>query len=412
MDVTRLQTPPLAIPITMTTVSISRIRTELAAAAQYKLTPTNFNTKDIPLAVMTTALPRIPHYTPTHASPWLLLSPWLPLILKSQNRHPATVHTIRLPRLYCAGLTRIGTSAVQSRFINESDAEDLSLSFPRRTNGKCPIPIESLFGSEIETSPEAGIPSVNPPRYFIRLDPCSLKDACTLPYRDAHHSLADRGLLPVTNPKQLWSRLVTSARALAALDTMLVEEDEVLLYLFPWDDDMGAQWKYRVFCPPAFKEMAFDDNAAASHSKGLPRVAAISQYRWREPWYLDAEHQAGGQKVLEREARRVIKAAERILEEILEKASAVMVAQGFSFDVCVKGGRADGEVVLVELNNFGGLTGTGSRLFEWVRDAKVLYGLEEGVEFRVAVEMWEGEGGMSAGGGMVHQYSYRLPRNG
>lgn len=57
--------------------------------------------------------------------------------------------------------------------------------------------------------------------------------------------------------------------------------------------------------------------------------------------------------------------------------------RGFSFDVLEEDG-ADGDIQLIELNHFGAMSGCGSCLFHWIRDARVLYGLENGIEFRVA----------------------------
>lgn len=103
---------------------------------------------------------------------------------------------------------------------------------------------------------------------------------------------------------------------------------------------------------------------------------------------------------------RVREGAERLLEEIVAFAAVaaweegeggretlleVLEEKGFVFDVAAMRGTGDGkqsyEVQLVELNPFGATTGCGSALFHWIRDAKMLYGLEkEDVEIRVALE--------------------------
>lgn len=61
-----------------------------------------------------------------------------------------------------------------------------------------------------------------------------------------------------------------------------------------------------------------------------------------------------------------------------------MRKSGFSFDV-LEEDEEGGEIRLIELSHFGAISGCGSCLFRWIRDARVLYGLEKGVELRVTV---------------------------
>ena len=58
--------------------------------------------------------------------------------------------------------------------------------------------------------------------------------------------------------------------------------------------------------------------------------------------------------------------------------------RGFVFDVAEN--PKGGPVRLIDLNCFGTETGCGSCLFHWIRDAKVLYGLQEEVEVRVTLQ--------------------------
>lgn len=80
---------------------------------------------------------------------------------------------------------------------------------------------------------------------------------------------------------------------------------------------------------------------------------------------------------------------EAVHERIVRSAGSMeegLRGQGFTFDVVEILGDEGGVVQLVELNPFGAMTGCGSCLFQWVRDAEVLYGvMGEKVEFRVAV---------------------------
>lgn len=56
---------------------------------------------------------------------------------------------------------------------------------------------------------------------------------------------------------------------------------------------------------------------------------------------------------------------------------------GFTFDV-VEALDSEKGARLIELNDFGAMSGCGSCLFQWIKDAPVLYGLQEDVQFRVA----------------------------
>ena len=144
------------------------------------------------------------------------------------------------------------------------------------------------------------------------------------------------------------------------------------------------------------------------------RVSAISQYRWHAPW-------KGGKKgeSAQETAQRVLAGAEKLRENIVRhaeklkaevevegesegRASEGMVwvlerlrDEGWVFDVYDAAGGAAGtepengmgdEVQLVKVNPFGAMSGCGSCLFHWIRDAEVLYGVREECEIRVAVE--------------------------
>lgn len=56
--------------------------------------------------------------------------------------------------------------------------------------------------------------------------------------------------------------------------------------------------------------------------------------------------------------------------------------RGFVFDI-VEDSDDGHSIRLIELNDFGAMTGCGSCLFHWLRDAKSLYGLLNDIEFRV-----------------------------
>ncbi|KAH6028547.1 hypothetical protein HBI54_229090 [Parastagonospora nodorum] len=60
----------------------------------------------------------------------------------------------------------------------------------------------------------------------------------------------------------------------------------------------------------------------------------------------------------------------------------MLLRYGFSFDVVL---QDDGSVQLVELNPFGAMSGCGACLFNWIIDARMLYGLEH-VGFAIVLD--------------------------
>ncbi|KAH7059065.1 hypothetical protein B0J12DRAFT_652492 [Macrophomina phaseolina] len=156
---------------------------------------------------------------------------------------------------------------------------------------------------------------------------------------------------------------------------------------------MDGRREFRVFVPPA---MGSSRSESGEGTRGL-RIAAISQYRWHEAYRAPWDGVG-----VEKTARRLVEGTERLLREIVAFAARlnwegegddivketllhVLEERGFVFDVVAMGEGAGGggdddgdyEVQLVELNPFGATTGCGSLLFHWVKDARVLYGLEE-----------------------------------
>ena len=289
-------------------------------------------------AEIAAALPNIEHKPPDSVQPWVLLEPWLDLIASSRNINEDDIHRIKLPGSFLAVLITAQAVGIRMGRINASHAEDLEETFPKTTtNG---INIAELLQSR---------------KYFVRLNTCSLKDAIA------------GGTGPVTSVEQLWTRLATSPRAHNGITSMRAYDMSapIYLYIFPWDDNLRTELEYRVFCPP-----------------GAGRIAAISQYKWHARWY-HADKSLGEQRKV---AERVLEGAETLHRQTLEHPAMTeeLRSAGYTFDVAefVDGGEG---VRLIELNDFGALSGCGSCLFQWVRDAQVLYGLRAEVELRVTV---------------------------
>lgn len=191
-------------------------------------------------------------------------------------------------------------------------------------------------------------------KYFPRLDTSSLKDA-----------LGGSG--PVKDVKDLWSRLATPARGSAGIEAMMkcYADRPVYLYLLKWDDKMRTDLEYRVFCAPE-----------------STRISAISQYKWHTRWY----HAGKSFQEQNEISQRVFENAKMIHRQIMLHPAMTehLKNRGFVFDV-VEDPTDENATRFIELNDFGATTGCGSCLFHWLKDAKLLYGLEDAVECRVAI---------------------------
>lgn len=205
--------------------------------------------------------------------------------------------------------------------------------------------------------------------WFLRLDFCSTKDAVMGGGENAK---------VVGDVEDVIRRLVTSSRAVAVLEDhrSLVKEKKTAgkakIFLLLFREDVKSGKEYRVFCPPSPRGL--EDS----------RVTAVSQDRCHE--------QFSGSRVgetTEAMAHRVLDGILKIHKKILERAATSlfwlqfrMEKEGFVFDVF---DPEDREVQFVEMNPFGAMSGCGSSLFHWIKDARVLYGFggAEEVEFRV-----------------------------
>ena len=132
--------------------------------------------------------------------------------------------------------------------------------------------------------------------------------------------------------------------------------------LLPWNEKMDPRKEFRCFVPPVTDKEAM-------------RLTAVSQYRWHEPF--------AGRGSLD--AEKLLEGIGTVLREVLKHAGQVGILNelkrfGFTFDVAVM----EKDVQLIEVNPFGAMSGCGSCLFQWLRDAYLIYGLEEDVEVRIA----------------------------
>ncbi|EEH38290.2 hypothetical protein PAAG_01211 [Paracoccidioides lutzii Pb01] len=170
--------------------------------------------------------------------------------------------------------------------------------------------------------------------------------------------------LPVTSLEELVWRLCTSSLAHGAL--LIDVERQPKLFLIPFDDMIRQSLEFRAFCPP-----------------GSPQVTAVSQRHWLTPF------PNGTIENMIWLAKVVLQCANRLRNEIVEYSMQIpdrtvshdIHTRGFVFDFLLTPGM---EGRLVDINGFGAMGGTGSCLFNWIRDAHVLYGLKTYVEIRVS----------------------------
>ncbi|GAD93583.1 hypothetical protein TRV_02338 [Paecilomyces variotii No. 5] len=265
------------------------------------------------------------------------LSHWLELIASTQG--VSAWHVIEIPRYLAKELASLYLTWCSGRGLGDDTREELKSMFPKTTTTG--VKIDDIFQGD---------------KWFLRVDYCSAKDS------EAGHSV-------VESLDDLIDRLYTSMRAIRAIADILEEDphEKPKVFLIPFNTAMDRSRECRVFCPP--------------HKN---RVSAISQYRWTEPFtFRDAEP-------AQQEAQDIYSAACVIHSQILEHAERKTDVEtrksiqddGFTFDVLKP---ASGDIQLVEINPFGAMSGCGSCLFQWIRDAKLLYGLKEQVELRFAV---------------------------
>jgi len=227
--------------------------------------------------------------------------------------------------------------------------EELKSMFPRTTVAG--VPTEEVFQDK-----GGGEGGGGRSKWFLRVDYCSAKDS------DVGHSI-------VETVDDVVNRLYTSMRAVRGLADILEESatEKPRLFPMPFNAAMNPARECRVFCP---------------HGKG--RISAISQYRWTEPFRFQNTDNAV------EEALAIYRGACAIYDQIMERIGKMadvstlgkMQQKGFTFDVLK---TPSGEVQFVEINPFGAMNGCGSCLFHWIRDAKLLYGMEQQVRLQFAV---------------------------
>ncbi|MCJ1332778.1 hypothetical protein MMC10_009472 [Thelotrema lepadinum] len=312
----------------------------------------SFNTACHDHVEIASVLPDIDHTYPKSSADYL--NNWLLIIAASKR--VACCHTIELSQRCVSAIVAARNSWTLWGDTRASTMEDLIECFP--TTAMLSTEFRPTFRQTAHLDIAALLAEND---FFVRLDFCSLKDG--------------RGPAIPRTIEDLIGRIVSSLRACRALEDALEPGvvDKVRLYLLPFRVDIDLGREYRVFCPPGI---------------GVHRITAISQYRWHEPWPGGATGETpeqAGQRILDgamimhdsivRHALALKEDGDASVMDSLEK-------EGFTFDVFDTGS----EVQLVEVNPFGAMSGCGSCLFHWIRDAETLYGKKEDVEVKLALE--------------------------
>ena len=293
-----------------------------------KETDRTYNTNHHTRAEIDAVLPRYMHHYGKENFVWILLSPWLDLIVSSRRLLPGDIHSIILPPMFLSFLKAASNVGLILGRVGQEDMEDLLSTLSKTTDqGKDIARILQNKG------------------HFLRLDACSLKDAII-------------GEGPIKDAKDICTRLATSSRGRNGIFVMQEEDPTakvIKLYLFPWDEAISTEHEYRCYCAPASGQLT-----------------AISQYCWHRPWLHGKRSLEEQQKVAERLLRHCITLHKQIMEH------AAMTPQqlswGFVFDV-IEDPHTQ-EVRLLELNEYGAMSGCGSCLFQWIKDARLLYGID------------------------------------
>ena len=313
------------------------IRIALAAEKATNITQQDYNTSRHTRAEIESALPDMEHVDPADL-PYILFSNYIDVVMASRSWDPSYIYRIELDKSVCRLLDMTSNFALFTGQIPLANADALHESFPADFGS---VDIIDRFDTIDELLQEHPI--------FPRLDECSLRDAIT-------------GEGPLENVKDLWTRLVTSRRAMYSVKYLQKINYPVYLHLLPWDDEMKPELEYRAFVSP-----------------GSHRIVAISQYKWQAKWY----HAKEKPKVRDNIVGLIMEGSNEILAEIFNcKGLTNRVKEhGFVFDVVEN--PVNHRLRLVDINEYGAMTATGACLFHWIVDAKILYGLEDKIQFRV-----------------------------
>lgn len=385
-----------------------------------------FNTRHHPHDKIAAIVPETATFKHVHPDERVQhLNNWLELIMQTQGETEWDTSTFRLTPLLMQGLVDAYTVYNARGKPNLDRTAELLELFPRKTpagvltrnifEGYTPSDVEQLLGPDglaghvpqeyVELFADKHIPPLLP--YFLRLDACSTKDGFRrgAPVHtledviiDLSTSLRAAGALSsILDPSSTFPQSSAQVSAATPAPEPQQRQDQpqtANLCLLPFNRHMSTDHEFRVFCPP-----------------DPSRVVAISQYKWHAPFFTNDRNRA--QEI----CNTVYEGALTIHQDIMafvqkdgrEFIREKIHSEGFVMDVLFVEGEVESEtetesggegkegageedgrrgdhVQLVEINPFGAMSGCGSALFQWIVDARVLYGVNEGVQFRITMD--------------------------
>ncbi|KAF2117653.1 hypothetical protein BDV96DRAFT_644004 [Lophiotrema nucula] len=296
-----------------------------------------------------------------HASP--PLGPYaytLYLLLLAESQNLQDYHIIQIPTFLLEDLMLCHSSWVNTSNISDELLDDVAEAWLSCKSGR---ELEKCFDGKKE--------------WFIRLDQNSPKDSPLV-----------RG--SVRSLQEVIKKLCSSMRAYGSLHrevdeaTQAGREVKVNMVLNPWNKNMDPGYEFRVFVPPpAARGPKTPKNSFIKDFK----IAAISQYRWSKPFYTRRDWNMTDEQLAERvycEAQDILTAILHFAADTLDiQTLADLYKHGFTFDVSLQDASM---VQLIEINPFGALSGCGGCLYNWIHDARLLYGLENEVVFAITQE--------------------------
>jgi len=278
---------------------------------------------------------------------------WLPVIAESQELTESDCFIGRIPGFMCEDLLRCHSAWVTTSQISQTLLDDAVETWMATPSGKS---MAKLFDGRRP--------------WFVRLAQMSPKDSPL------------GGKVPSTTLRHVIMKLCSSMRAYGCIQKEVEDarqdgrDIDLKIVVNRWDSEMDSAKEFRVFVPPPLARLR-DRTLDVLDVNADFQISAISQYRWPEPF----QEVYPGLR-LEDTAHLVRDHANAILERILKfidkkievHIKTMLLTYGFCFDVVVK---EAGQVQLVEINPFGALSGCGACLFNWIKDGKTLYGLQE-----------------------------------
>lgn len=176
--------------------------------------------------------------------------------------------------------------------------------------------------------------------WFVRFDACSFKDSDV------------KGC--ISSSEQIIAAICSSRRVINAL-----KSGNDTLFFIRWNHDLDFNREFRCFI-----------------NNG--KLTAISQYSWFTPGLFG--------KMTDEQLINCGKSIQTYLITLIDKAIPIINTKDFVADLYYETDHSMNFISLIELNPFGSWLSSGSALFHWIEDKKILYSDGEKITMRVLEE--------------------------